>query len=535
MKLLHLGILFLLVCPSYWAQDQQSENEVTITFSGQLEPEKTVSKGIQVKVTKPNGVAVPGLNVQLENKNPELAELLAKRAITDSMGVANFDVEVKKQTGLLQVVATIEGKTYDSVQHPILYKIKPIEDKSGIILVVEDKLTISSNHPRAVVVYVKGKNGHPKFNVKVVASLQTLTDANLPTTETTTDKTGKATFTIQSGKEVGAFLVKVEAKELSLSASGEGEIIQGYASSFNSKRVVSNLFLGYTVTNNYAPKRDDQNNIQYFTPDGNPVNPDDLIDPLPAGVEPEEGQYQQDIDAFPQYESEGFDRTGFVGALDVDTQWNWKSRKTGEYTGTQIHAGTFLQFAQFPVAFVPDSNQTNSAITAEFSDFSDSFTGKFHFMLLPKSWASYSEDARNVSQDKKFDAIRFGFFIKAGFTTRDLQPGFDNQDNAISRYQAGIRFSHHQTSAASAAEDLENHTPLRFIEVSYEYFEEYAGDLDGANRFVVDAALRLPGIGNDTVPFHAGIHANMGEGPDDVRFFFGFDFKLDKLAALFTK
>ncbi len=54
-------------------------------------------------------------------------------------------------------------------------------------------------------------------------------------------------------------------------------------------------------------------------------------------------------------------------------------------------------------------------------------------------------------------------------------------------------------------------------------------------RLVVEAGLRLPGIGNDAIPFYARLYVNAGEGQDSIRVFAGLLFHVNKLVELFRK
>ena len=146
---------------------------------------------------------------------------------------------------------------------------------------------------------------------------------------------------------------------------------------------------------------------------------------------------------------------------------------------------------------------------------------------MPDRWASYS----NTSRDEKlhYDAVRWGLFSRAGVTTRGQKA--TNGDTVIGRFQAGFRFTHHHTAAETPEKEVINYIPVRFVEVSYGWFEQFQGNRNHS-VLIIDGGIRLTPLSNNVIPFYAGFHAAVGPGPDDVRVFAGFLFKVDKLAEL---
>jgi hypothetical protein len=233
--------------------------------------------------------------------------------------------------------------------------------------------------------------------------------------------------------------------------------------------------------------------------------------------------------------SQGFGDQQFLGQLSFDTLWPLREKSSGKYTGNAWHTRLDLRFSSFPVTAsetsagtVTQASTTN--VPEKFTDVAGSFSPTLYGIYQPKGLAIYSPSSRQAG--KPYDAFRLGVLIRAGFTTRDRVSDADKGDTLISQYGVGLRFTHHQTVASGPEEDTTNTLPLRYFEASCVRFEEFAGRRN-TNRIVLEAALRLPGLGTSTLPFYAGVYANVGEGPDDVRIFAAFVFGLDKLPTMF--
>jgi hypothetical protein len=222
--------------------------------------------------------------------------------------------------------------------------------------------------------------------------------------------------------------------------------------------------------------------------------------------------------------SSGFDESSFVGRLRVDTLWTQKSKSA-------FHTGIELQFSSFPTTEKGGPPETPTSITS----YADTFSGSLVFIYQPPwKWAThYSETSRNRRPELRHDALRVGAVLRAGLASRDAKRAPDG-DTDLRFLRAGFIMTHHQTHASSPEEDDVNVFPMRYVEVSYARFEQIFDQRD-ADRLVVEAGLRLPGIGNDAIPFYAGLYVNAGEGQDDIRVFAGLLFHVNKLVELFRK
>jgi hypothetical protein len=188
-----------------------------------------------------------------------------------------------------------------------------------------------------------------------------------------------------------------------------------------------------------------------------------------------------------------------------------------------------MEFSSFPFGKPIDANgQQITDASKQPKGFDEAFSGSLFAVYQPDAWASYTPTSELT--DYPTDALRFGVFGKIGMTTRPTLS--TNGDSAITRGQIGLRFTHHQTKVDAPYHEQDNIVPIRFIEISYGRFEEFAGQRN-ANRLVLDAGFRLPGLGSNPIPFYAGIHLNGGRGPDDLRIFAGFLFKINEIATLF--
>jgi hypothetical protein len=187
-----------------------------------------------------------------------------------------------------------------------------------------------------------------------------------------------------------------------------------------------------------------------------------------------------------------------------------------------LHTELNMAFTKFPFG---SATTTSGAAPLE-----NAFTGTLGLIWQPDSWASYSNTSREAGLP--YDAVRWGIFSRAGFTTRAQKN--DSGDAAIGRGQLGFRFTHHHSRASTGSEEVVNYIPIRFVEVSYGWFEQFQGAKthQAHRRLVIDGGIRLVPLSNKVIPFYAGVHANVGKGPDDVRVFAGFLFKLDKIAEL---
>lgn len=226
--------------------------------------------------------------------------------------------------------------------------------------------------------------------------------------------------------------------------------------------------------------------------------------------------------------SSGFDESSFVGRLRVDTLWTQKSRSA-------FHTGIELQFSSFPTTESTGTQGGPAETPTSITSYADTFSGSLVFIYQPPwKWAThYSETSRNRRPELRHDALRVGAVLRAGLASRDAKRAPDG-DTDLRFLRAGLIMTHHQTHASSPEEDDVNVFPTRYVEVSYGRFEQIFDQRD-ADRLVVEAGLRLPGIGNDAIPFYAGLYVNAGEGQDDIRVFAGLLFHVNKLVDLFRK
>jgi hypothetical protein len=312
-----------------------------------------------------------------------------------------------------------------------------------------------------------------------------------------TDAEGKAAFTLQVGAADPKPMLAISAEKTGVKCVVERDRlvveVRAYPSAFASERVTSELILGVIFQDEYSA----------------------------------EGQ------------SKGFGDQQFLGQLSFDTLWPLCKRKSGarcaEHSGSAWHTRLDLRFSSFPVTDTETGNGTTEAQAADsspetFSDVADSFSPTLVAMYQPAGLAIYS--ASSSQPGRPYDAFRLGFLIRAGFTNRDKVSEEDEGDTLIGQFGVGVRFTHHQTAASTREDDTTNVLPLRYVEASLVRFEEFAGRRN-TNRVVLEAALRLPGLGTSTLPFYAGVYANVGEGPDDVRVFAAFVFGLDRLPTMF--
>jgi hypothetical protein len=350
-----------------------------------------------------------------------------------------------------------------------------------------------------------------KLNLRVLTGDVTLSSGGTPARTLAiarpTSETASVSMTTESA---GSFAVEVTAldandKELTDPSKDNapleegktyivGTVSPGYRTTFMSHRVSSEFFVGATFANEY------------------------------------------DADG----KSTGFSESAPLARLSFDTLWHPGIAESSSYTGGTpahgsrsrrskfsglLHTGLEMQFASFPFGTGAEAGEENL-------ERDNAFSGSLYLLYQPDSaraFASYTATAQR--EDKPWDAVRWGVFVKPGFTTR-TQIDTANRDDDVYRVSVGVRFSHHQTSAPRPIDEWENHTPMRFVEISYTRFQDWAGEPD-ADRLLVDAGMRVPGLGSEVIPFFAGIHANTGRGHDDLRVFAGFLFQLDELVRLF--
>lgn len=221
--------------------------------------------------------------------------------------------------------------------------------------------------------------------------------------------------------------------------------------------------------------------------------------------------------------STGFDDVSPVGRVRFDTLW-------GRNRPLAFHTGFELQFSSFPTATAPAiGGGTNPD---KFTKYSDSYTGSLVLIYQPgHEWAhSYSDTSHNIDSKLHYDAIRHGVTGRVSVISRDIKD--KNADTDVLSARLGYLFTHHQTAASEAIYDDVNVFPARFVEISYAYYESIFGR-ENEDRLVVEAGLRVPGLGTDVIPFYGGVYLNAGKGQDDFRVFAGFLFQINRLRNAF--
>jgi hypothetical protein len=307
-------------------------------------------------------------------------------------------------------------------------------------------------------------------------------------------KDGKVTVKIK-GKIPGEVTLIASALGIDIARVIEVEI-EKKSSPSGSYRVRTDLMLGNTFQNTYSPSLDD---------DGEPTG----------------GQT-----------NDGFDSTSPLALLNFDTLWRL-DRFVALHTGVDlVFTGTPVTPAEMGDGNMEDNEteQTRTKMEAsdqKFSDYSDSVQADIYVHWQPARWGGMKYTKTNRDPDKPHDAMRFGLIARAGFNNRTEIDSL-NGDTLISRFGVGLTFRHHRTAGKDGRLDNINETPLRWVEIRPTLFEEWAGEEDEI-RWVITAGIRL----DDSIPFYAGIHTNVGSGPDDVRVIAGLVFKMNKLANMF--
>lgn len=355
------------------------------------------------------------------------------------------------------------------------------EDKVTIhFLIDEDRAIPGKRYDEAITVEVAAQSAGattPKANEMVTIEVLfgpvqvALSGGVAPTAkpQAQTDANGLAKFALITGDEPDLFALEV--KTATFSKRIGGRVGSGFQAGFASDLVASEFFLGSSFGRSYD----------------------------------EEGK------------SNGFDESSIVALLRVDTNW-------GRNDAWNLHTGLEVMFSSFPAEDAKTANDEG------FEQFGDAFTGALAVIYQPGRWAFYTPTSHNRDPKLAFDARRLGIVMRTGIISRDNKA--ENGDTDIAFSRIGFHFEHHQTAASSAKLDNINVFPMRFVELTFGRYEEIFGQED-ANRFVLEAGMRLPALGNDRIPFYAGIYLNAGEGQDDLRIFAGLLFELDALPKLF--
>jgi len=336
------------------------------------------------------------------------------------------------------------------------------------------------------------KDGKPTARVDVFVSVQTssgwVVERNAEggkehrrKAQRETNNEGLASFDIFTGAVDEPFTLRVDAKlgkdKQDVSPLEIQIPIEGYAEPSGSDLTTYELVVGTTFQNDYEP-------------DGN---------------------------------TKGFSKQEALVQLSLDQLWPRRR--------SALHSRIDLRFSNTPVSDEEVGGARTAEVRAEpkFIDEARSFTAWLNLNYQPHNWAQYSQTSHDPQ--KPYDANRYGIVTRVGITTRDKINESDAGDTVIRQYGAGLRYTHHQTAAATAEADEVNTVPSRYLEALIVQFEEFAGKRD-TFRGVVEGGLRLPGLTTEVLPLYTGFQVNFGAGPDDIRVFAALLFRLDKLATL---
>lgn len=385
-----------------------------------------------------------------------------------------------------------------------------------------DTLAITSGVPalepqrvyrNALRVETKQKGGQrpamfQKVRVRVIGDPDALlfTDPTKPSRslDVITDQSGTAMVSLQTGEMLEPEFLAVPLDTAGNPVNEDEESIQltatrRFEGDFQSRRLFTEVFTGATFTNDYDA----------------------------AG------------------KSTGLASTSPLVRVTFDTIWFNQFRAKDEksqppaptvFRGSQLHTGIDMELADFP--FGEDAPNGGDPVEGEEPEpqttkgLASAFSGAFFAVWQPNHWLWASYTPTSTRLNYPIDALRLGVFTRVGITTRPTVA--EDKDTTFRRVQIGLRFTHHQTPKSRPYTDQDNIVPIRFVELSYGHFEQFANEKN-TRRVVVDAGFRLPGIGSDAIPFYAGLHFNAGKGADDLRIFAGFLFKINEIAAAFQR
>ncbi|MBV8520162.1 MAG: hypothetical protein JO197_22400 [Acidobacteria bacterium] len=490
-----------------WASSLSAQTVKSIELTGADGPLKTGQNHDLAIVVKTDTGAPPAQPIVLQvtpdaGVGPKGGAAFAQ-SLELAPGTNDFTMKLGTTADVVLTVSTKDGAL--TQVFPLRHITKVVLDqKTGAL----QPQRIYGNDLLAVV--ATGKNGDPagfqKLHIRILGNKDGFvfsdpkaarSDAGV---DVVTDANGRAPFSLQTGSDTELELLVTPLDDSGALNTQHEQTFQLTAirtfDTFHSRRLYTELFMGGTFTNDY-----DQ--------DGN---------------------------------STGFNQTDPLVRATFDTIWyNSKEPLDRRPLGRSLfHTGIDMEVSSFPfgdatktpgtAASKAHASADDPAPTTDKSPkgLENAFSGTYFMLWQPERWSSYTQTSMKTGVPT--DALRLGVFTRTGLTTRQKQEA--NGDTTIYRAQIGFRFTQHQTAAETAETDVENIVPLRFVELSYGRFEQFANERD-ANRIVVDAGTRFPGFGGDAIPFYVGLHINAGRGPDDIRIFAGFLFQINKLATLF--
>ena len=414
-------------------------------------------------------------------------------------------------------------------------------------------LDVHGNFPNAITITAKIGND-PAAKRKIVAAMREgdalLYAANKPTgptIELETNDAGVVPVSILTNKSttVVVQLTPFDLTDKTKPLVDSVEIVTlsvtpPFVTSLGSKRSYAQLFLGQTFTNNY-----DSTGKNIGFGNGGPIirltfdtmwsrqRPPGTIETGTTTTTTETKTKTTRIIPTGQTTITETDTTSkSASTAPVTTRTTWPKPEANPAHSMRYglwHTDANLEFSKFP--FGPDAAATEDENK---KGLDDAFSGSFGLTWQPNRFASY--DAREATErtekfdDQPYDAYRFAFFSKAGVTTRSSQEKSGN--TSINRIQFGVRFTHGRSSRSGPVAEDRNEVPIRFVEISYGKFSEWAGEDDQRGRVVIDAGLRITALSNLVFPVYVGTHLNTGPGPDDLRIFLGMLVKLDMLGKL---
>jgi len=311
-----------------------------------------------------------------------------------------------------------------------------------------------------------------KLRVRVVGSdaliVDTATNTTVADVTTGTAGTVKVSLLTQEQPSATLDIVPLDANGVPLDAlrrqfTLDQEELQ-FEQSLFSRRVFTEIFLGSTFTNDY------------------------------------------DINT---KKSIGFSEAAPAARVTFDTIWPGNARENNGtepvtnagtanmFRGSLLHSGVNMQFASFPFGRGLGEDPEKE------KGFDEAFTGSLYVLWQPNYGLFRSYTPTSTRPGVRFDAMRIGLLGLVGMTTRATVD--TDGDTTIRRTQLGFKFTHHQTNNGRPELDQDNTVPIRFIEITWGHFEQYGTTLEGkprkgADRLIIDAGVRLPGMGGNLAP-----------------------------------
>lgn len=225
-------------------------------------------------------------------------------------------------------------------------------------------------------------------------------------------------------------------------------------------------------------------------------------------------------------EREDFSKQNLFLKFLIDKRWTGKQTKK-----LAVHS-----FFDATLASIPKSNETSSSqVDSAFltSRKAAIFQGGLYLPVTLSGWDF--KDGRNT--------LFLAPIFKAGLQTiteENPVPDEDRldveQDDVFNMWAAGVRIGHFNFSDTRLGyPDLISYLDLTYgkfenFELGFPVLDELGNPrtvFETRGRWSFEGRLKLPQI-----PLYLGFNANVGKGPDDVRFFFGTRFDVGKLLKI---